>query len=550
MKQSFRPAFIALVPVAVAAALGATSPALANANIKISGQVNYRILKADGKPDDMLAGVAAKVGGEFEYSIPFGETVKVQIPPATADADGKYTLTYKMPAAALGEFTTRTARITVGGALSDDKDRPPLRTYDNVPVAGVAKDNINYLAQKCPCLPPPYAAQTPKYRTFHTYKHAGTGKTIEVRCSNTSATGDIISVTKIAPPMGGAEKDVAIGRCVYPEGFNQEGWAAHLPDAMEFAKPKYHVHRCYDNAATFGAEGMGAPAHDLAIYVFQTDPIKLVRIKAKSKIEMMQPKYKEVGTRKEWTHAQLTGFASLLASYTDLMTGFAGAGVAGTVTTDEVFQSVRYDRVRLVSGPCEAAIRWSVPGEVPQVPPAEDGTIGTMSAPPPTLEPGDGIVISDLPAAAITSLAAGFSAEDGPDGLRLTLQTTMSLHSDDVLLEYDPDKLGFTGEHAPSSYFIADRSATDYWDAIMAGEELDEDPLNRPDGASGAGQIQLGGPSTFGDLDCDGDVDGIDLALLLGDWGRCADGRACRGDLNRDGVVNGFDLSILLANWG
>jgi hypothetical protein len=48
------------------------------------------------------------------------------------------------------------------------------------------------------------------------------------------------------------------------------------------------------------------------------------------------------------------------------------------------------------------------------------------------------------------------------------------------------------------------------------------------------------------DLDCGGDVDGFDLAMLLGAWGPCA---GCPADLNNDGVVNGFDLALLLGTW-
>lgn len=47
------------------------------------------------------------------------------------------------------------------------------------------------------------------------------------------------------------------------------------------------------------------------------------------------------------------------------------------------------------------------------------------------------------------------------------------------------------------------------------------------------------------DLNLDGQVDGADLALLLGDWG--ADGF---GDLDRNDTVDGADLGVLLAAWG
>ncbi|MBX3354439.1 MAG: hypothetical protein KF724_01930 [Phycisphaeraceae bacterium] len=47
------------------------------------------------------------------------------------------------------------------------------------------------------------------------------------------------------------------------------------------------------------------------------------------------------------------------------------------------------------------------------------------------------------------------------------------------------------------------------------------------------------------DLDSNGQVDGTDLALLLGQWG--ASGSA---DLNGDGTVDGADLALLLGDWG
>jgi outer membrane protein assembly factor BamB len=49
------------------------------------------------------------------------------------------------------------------------------------------------------------------------------------------------------------------------------------------------------------------------------------------------------------------------------------------------------------------------------------------------------------------------------------------------------------------------------------------------------------------DLNCDGDVNGFDLALLLGQWGPCP--RGCGADLDGNGVVNGMDLAVLLAAW-
>ena len=57
--------------------------------------------------------------------------------------------------------------------------------------------------------------------------------------------------------------------------------------------------------------------------------------------------------------------------------------------------------------------------------------------------------------------------------------------------------------------------------------------------------IEVPGGVLIGDLDLDGDVDGADLAILLGAWGT-AGGPA---DLDGSGVVDGADLAALLGGW-
>ena len=49
------------------------------------------------------------------------------------------------------------------------------------------------------------------------------------------------------------------------------------------------------------------------------------------------------------------------------------------------------------------------------------------------------------------------------------------------------------------------------------------------------------------DLNCDGQVDGADLGLLLGSWGPCP---GCPADINGDGIVSGADLGLMLGAWG
>lgn len=57
------------------------------------------------------------------------------------------------------------------------------------------------------------------------------------------------------------------------------------------------------------------------------------------------------------------------------------------------------------------------------------------------------------------------------------------------------------------------------------------------------GQVIVPDPA---DLNQDGDVDGKDLALVLGSWGPCA---GCVADITDDGVVDGNDLAIVLGGW-
>jgi hypothetical protein len=64
--------------------------------------------------------------------------------------------------------------------------------------------------------------------------------------------------------------------------------------------------------------------------------------------------------------------------------------------------------------------------------------------------------------------------------------------------------------------------------------------------------IDLGGNvvcDCAGDFNADGLVNGIDLGVLLGQWGLCS-GANCVCDIDGDGSVNGADLGLLLGDWG
>ena len=63
--------------------------------------------------------------------------------------------------------------------------------------------------------------------------------------------------------------------------------------------------------------------------------------------------------------------------------------------------------------------------------------------------------------------------------------------------------------------------------------------------------IRLFTPCSPYDLNDDGTVNGLDLGILLADWGSCPEPpEECPADFNDDGEVDGLDLGILLANWG
>lgn len=53
----------------------------------------------------------------------------------------------------------------------------------------------------------------------------------------------------------------------------------------------------------------------------------------------------------------------------------------------------------------------------------------------------------------------------------------------------------------------------------------------------------------LGDLNGDGTVNGIDLAIVLVSWGACG-GANCVADVNDDFIVDGVDLAVVLVAWG
>lgn len=72
---------------------------------------------------------------------------------------------------------------------------------------------------------------------------------------------------------------------------------------------------------------------------------------------------------------------------------------------------------------------------------------------------------------------------------------------------------------------------------------------NAPSGTDPAFTARLTPKPVSDDLDCDGLVDAVDLAVVLGAWGTCEFAAPCAADVNHDGVVDAVDLSVVLGAW-
>ncbi len=81
---------------------------------------------------------------------------------------------------------------------------------------------------------------------------------------------------------------------------------------------------------------------------------------------------------------------------------------------------------------------------------------------------------------------------------------------------------------------------------ILAGELPDANGNNIPDCCEGGVACD---PCAAADLIANGQIDGVDLALLISAWGTDG-GKFPQADIDRDGIVSGSDLALLLSYWG
>lgn len=51
------------------------------------------------------------------------------------------------------------------------------------------------------------------------------------------------------------------------------------------------------------------------------------------------------------------------------------------------------------------------------------------------------------------------------------------------------------------------------------------------------------------DLNCDGRIDGGDIAVVVLNWGQCPCGSGCEGDIDQNGYVDAGDISLISLDW-
>lgn len=108
----------------------------------------------------------------------------------------------------------------------------------------------------------------------------------------------------------------------------------------------------------------------------------------------------------------------------------------------------------------------------------------------------------------------------------------------DILRDVTPE----SGEEAGTSV----AASASYVAIGVPGDDADTNP-DKNNVGSFAIQPYSASALCLGDLDCDGDIDGADMATLLGAYGDCY---GCFADLDASTDVDSADLAILLGGWG
>ena len=180
-----------------------------------------------------------------------------------------------------------------------------------------------------------------------------------------------------------------------------------------------------------------------------------------------------------------------------------------------------------------------------------------------------GVWEGDLILSFDTSVFIGFSADDEDlvrfdtekgfskffDGSNVGLSTTLDvdgvhvLNNGNLLLSLDGS--GSIGRTRFDDEDILEYSVvSNTWQLVYDGSVQHAGLQNVDVNAIAATQVSV--PACEGDIDGDGDVDGSDLSVFSGDFGRtdCSVGPACEGDFDSDGDVDGSDLAVFSEDFG
>jgi hypothetical protein len=226
--------------------------------------------------------------------------------------------------------------------------------------------------------------------------------------------------------------------------------------------------------------------------------------------------------------------------------------------------NAKHDRFRLRFRPTgnDSGDNWFV----------DDVTVATGALPPPANDECTGAILASAGENSFDSTNATGGSLEIPATCSTSGATSMAK---DVWFLYFPDCDGTV------TVRLCDRTAFDTRVVVYAngttcpttstgviGCNDDADgcfsgaSLVRFDSVAGAahfiriGGATSGGPGGFditcvaqciGDLNGDRSIDGVDLGVVLGQWGS---GSGASADLNGDGAVDGLDLGVLLSRWG
>ncbi|MFO0873897.1 MAG: hypothetical protein U0575_07985 [Phycisphaerales bacterium] len=459
--------------------------------VKIKGKTEYIAITEENKP----ANLPAK--GRNVTAIKSNDPVDI-FGPATSDDNGAYELSFNAANAAYD--------LLVFSSL-------PKETTLNLTAAecnnGVVKE-VNFAGKRCPC-----AAVGSGTKLISTFKDGKNDNQFRVECTNSNQYGDFAFTFK----KNGAAKSQAVGKCIFIGGQNVES-KLNKDDMPVDKEIVVFRQQCTD------PKPMPTWKHVHQVYnIFDIDKgeLKIIR------------RTRDGNSHKDWGGAKTI----TKAKYTELAEGADTLNKTLSLISELAFSGDELNQQggiseesapdgMVVSGHglrrvgCEPTIRWEVLESSP------------------LLVPGDMIVLSDLQPSDIVALDDRFEATFGSEGLVLTAIDSVAPADGDALLTFSAS---VTAPAWQTSYVIVSPGATDFWKKVFDNEGMpDGDP---PADASAAGLLNLSGLGLTGDMNCDGHVDGIDIGLMLGEWGASG----TRGDFDGDGTVGPGDLGLLLGNW-